>query len=155
MGIGSERLHLAWVSSAEAQRFVDVAKEVTASIEQQGKFDAAAMAFELNAAEMTLAGDVVRWLVGKEVKITSQGDVYGRSWDVDRFESILDAVVAREYHKNMIYLAIKEGAASIRDIHERTGLELKWISRLVADMEKRSLVEFKGMEDNKPVFAVS
>ncbi len=28
-GIGADRLHLAWVSSAEAQRFVDVVTDVT------------------------------------------------------------------------------------------------------------------------------
>ena len=31
-GIGKERLHLAWVSSAEAQRFAQIATEVTGSI---------------------------------------------------------------------------------------------------------------------------
>jgi hypothetical protein len=104
---------------------------------------------------MTLACEAVRWLVGKENKITAEGDVYGRPWDVDRFEMILDGVLRREYHKNLIHLAIEEGFSSVRDIREKTGLELKWISRLIADMEKRSRVELKEMKDNKPVFAVS
>ena len=38
-GIGRDRLHVAWVSSAEAQRFVEVVNEVTDSIRDQGKFD--------------------------------------------------------------------------------------------------------------------
>jgi predicted transcriptional regulator len=153
-GIGKDRLHLAWVSSAEAQRFVEVVTSVNESVKAQGKFDPKAFSFELAAAEMTLAGETLRWMVGKEVKITTDGDVYGRKWDTKSFETILDAVLEREYQKNLIYQAIKNGSTSVRDIHEKIGLDLKRISYLLADLEKTNKVEFKEMRDSKPVFAV-
>ena len=152
-GIGKNRLHLAWVSSAEAQRFVDVATEVTQSVREQGKFDVGAHQLQLDAAENTLNGEIIRWMVGKEVQITSKGDVYGRPWDKDTFEKILDTALEREYHKNLILEAIKSGCAAPRDIREKIGLDLKRISYLLADLEKTSRVEFKGMEACKPVFA--
>ena len=152
-GIGEERLHLAWVSSAEAQRFAEVTTAVTDAIKNQGKFDAAAFALELGAAEMTLKDEILRWMVGKEIKITQEKDVYGREWDVEKYESILDSVLEREYHKNLIYLAIKDGSTSVREINQRIGLDLQLISRLIADMEKTNKVEFKRMENKKPVFA--
>ena len=152
-GIGEERLHLAWVSSAEAQRFAEVTTSVTNSIKDQGKFDAEAFALELGAAEMTLTDEVLRWMVGKEIKITQEGDVYGREWEVEKYELILDSVLEREYQKNLIYLAIKEGSTSVREINKRIGLDLQLISRLIADMEKTSKVEFTGMENKIPVFA--
>ena len=132
---------------------MEIAGNVTVSIKGQGKLDSAALALELEAAEMTLEGEIVRWLVGKEVTITSKGDVYGRTWDVERYESILDTVMAREYDKNRIYLAIKEGCTCVEDIGAKTGLELKVISHLLADLEKRGTVKFTGMEDRIPVFA--
>jgi len=147
-------LHLAWVSSAEAQRFVEVATKITESVKTQGKFDPDKFAAELAAAEETLAGETLRWMVGKEVKITTGGDVYGRQWDVDSYETILDSMLEREYHKNLIYQAVKEGHTSVRDISEKIGLELGRISYLLADLEKTNKVEFKGMEDRIPVFAV-
>ena len=152
-GIGEDRLHLAWVSSAEAQRFAEVTTSVTNSIKEQGKFDSEAFALELGAAEMTLKDEILRWMVGKEIKITQDGDVYNRKWDVEKYESILDSVLGREYHKNLIYLAIKEGSTSVREINKRIGLDLQLISRLIADMEKTSKVEFTGMENRIPVFA--
>jgi len=152
-GIGRDRLHLAWVSSAEAQRFVEVVTTVTESVKTLGKFDPKTFGFELAAAEMTLAGETLRWMVGKEVKITTDGDVYGRKWDTVTFESILDAVLEREYQKNLIYQAIKDGSTSVRDINEKIGLDLKRISYLLADLEKTNKVEFTGMKDSKPVFA--
>jgi predicted Rossmann fold nucleotide-binding protein DprA/Smf involved in DNA uptake len=141
------------VSSAEAQRFVEVVNTVTESVKTQGKFDPKALSFELAAAEMTLAGETLRWMVGKEVKITTDGDVYGRKWDAATFESVLDAVLEREYQKNLIYQAVKDGRTSVRDINEKIGLDLKRISYLLADLEKTNKVEFTGMKDSKPVFA--
>ncbi len=152
-GIGSDRLHLAWVSSAEAQRFVDVVTGVTESIKNQGKFDPEVYNLQLEAAEETLSGEAARWLVGKELHITTKGDVYGRPWDVDSFEKIIDASIEREYHKNLILQAIKNGSTAPRDISSRIGLDLRRISYLLADMEKTNMVEFKKMEACKPVFA--
>ncbi len=142
------------MSSAEAQRFVEIVTQTTESIKAQGKFDSDAFAFELAAAEKTLAGETLRWMVGKEIKITAKGDVYGRKWDVDSYETILDSVLEREYQKNLIYQAVKEGYTSVRDISEKIGLELGRISYLLADLEKTNKVEFTGMKDRIPVFAV-
>ncbi len=152
-GIGAERLHLAWVSSAEAQRFAQITTQTTDSIKDQGPFDPEAFAMELEAARMTFQNEMMRWMVGKEVKITKNGDVYGRSWDLEKYELILDSVLEREYYKNMIYLAIKDGFTSVREINKKIGLDLVLISRLIADMEKTNKVEFTGMENRTPVFA--
>jgi len=152
-GIGKDRLHLAWVSSAEAQRFVEIVTNAIDSVKAQGKFDTQAFAFELAAAESTLAGETLRWMLGKELKITTKGDVFGRRWDTDTFESILDSMLEREYQKNMIFQAVKDGHTSVRDIHKKIGLDLKRISYLLADMEHTNMVEFVGMEESKPIFA--
>ena len=152
-GIGRDRLHLYWCSSAEAQRFAEIATTVTDSIKAQGKFDPADYKYELNAAEAALSGETMRWLVGKEYKTTTQGDVYDRKWDANSYETVLYATLEREYHICLILEAIKEGCTSPREIAPKIGLDLKWISYLLTDMEKRSMVEFKGMEDRKPVFA--
>ena len=152
-GIGKDRLHLAWVSSAEAQRFVEIATQVTESIKSQGPLDPNAFEMELTASEMTVESETVRWLVGKEVKITSKGDVYGRKWQTDQYESLLDSTLEREYHKNLIYLAVKAGCLSVREISDKTGLDLKRVSYLLADLEKTSRVAFTGMKESKPMFS--
>ena len=107
----------------------------------------------LDAAEATLASETIRWMVGKEVKTTTKGDVYGRKWDVKSFEAILNDVLEREYHTYLIREAIKAGNGAPREISAETGLDLRRVSYLIADMEKRSMVEFPGMEERKPVFA--
>jgi hypothetical protein len=108
---------------------------------------------QLDAALMTVSGEPLRWLVSKELKITARGDVYGRRWDTDTFETIMDSVLEREYHKNLIYAAVKTGSGSVREISKSTGLALQRVSYLLADLEKTSRIAFKGMEGCKPVFS--
>jgi len=110
---------------------------------------------ELKSARRTLNNELVRWTVGKEKTITEQGDVYGRSWQLDTYRQVLDQIASKEYHKNLIYTALEYGYKSVRDINEKTGMEMNKISFLLANMEKDGMVEFKGMQDHKPEFAIA
>lgn len=152
-GIGRNRLHIAWVSSAEAQRFVDLTTAAISSIQEQGPFDAAAFDLQLKAVEATLDTEQIRWLVGKELKLLQRGDVYGRKWEKAKLEAVLDATLEREYQKHLIRQAIIAGHTSVRAISSAIGLPLRRISYLLADMEKTNMVEFKGHEHHVPVFA--
>jgi len=152
-GIGRERLHLEWLSSAEAQRFTEIAKKTVDSIKEIGKLDHDLLSMKLTAAELTVDAESVRWLVGKELSITTKGDVYGRSWDTVKYEKILDDAVEREYHNNLIILALKEGITSVREISKLTGLEVLRISYLLADLERVGRAEFVGMTESMPAFA--
>jgi hypothetical protein len=63
------------------------------------------------------------------------------------------ATLEREYEKNLILTAIKDGAVNPRAIRDKVGLDLRRISYLLADLEKTSVVAFQKMENKKPVFA--
>lgn len=154
-GIGKDRLHLAWVSSAEAQRFADIATQVTNRIKEIGKFEPQTFSLEMKAAQMAVSSETIRWLVGKQTKITSEGDVYHRDWDRDQYESLLDSILEREYHKNLIFQAIRQNCTSVREISETTGLDLQRVSYLLADLEKTNMVVFTGMENRIPEFAAA
>lgn len=152
-GIGKDRLHLEWLSSAEAQRFADIARKTVDAVKALGPLDLDAYGMQLEAALLTVNHEAVRWLVGKELSITSKGDVYGRSWDEAKYEEVLDNALEREYHNNLILLAMKEGCSSVRDISKRTGLAVLRISYLLADLERTGRAEFKGMTESTAAFA--
>ncbi len=101
---------------------------------------------------MTAQSETLRWLTGKAGSLISNGDVYGRRWDEERLAPILKSALEREYHQNLIYLALKEGHASVRDIAKRTGLDLLRISRMLSEMEKTNQAVFKGHHNRAPQF---
>ena len=151
-GIDPGRLDLEWVSSAEAQRFADVATAISDTVTGIGPLDRDRYGFVLEAARRTLDSEAVRWTVGKEKAITDKGDVYGRSWDVEGYESVLDSVAREELEKNMIYVALRRGCKSVRDVGSMTGMELSRISFLMADLERTGAIQFTGMKHHKPEF---
>ncbi len=152
-GIGAERLHVDWVSSAEAKRFVEIVTEVTDKVTELGPFDPKDFTMQLEAAELVVKGEVMRWLVGKQQKIVDKGDVYGRPWKEEKFQQVLDEQLVREYEKSLIYLAIKSGTKTVREMAEQTGIETLRVSYLLADLEQKKMVEFTGMQESIPVFA--
>ncbi len=151
-GIDPRRLDLQWVSSAEAQRFAQVATAIAETVTDIGPLDRERYGFVLEAARRTLDSEAVRWTVGKEKAITDKGDVYGRSWDTERFEAVLDSVAREELEKNMIYVALRRGCKSVREVGAMTGMELSRISFLLADMERIGAIQFTGMVNHKPQF---
>ena len=132
---------------------MEVVTTTTDAIKGQGALEVEKFNLELEACEMTVSDETIRWLVGKEVKITKEGDVYGRSWDVDKYESIMFKELEREFQKNLIYLAIREGATSVREVSAKIDVDLLRVSYLLADLERTNRVEFTGMQESKPVFA--
>ena len=154
-GIEEQRVKLSWISSAEAQRFAQVATEIVENTRELGLLDPKKFELELKSARRTLDNELVRWTVGKEKPITEQGDVYGRSWQVETYRQVLDRIACKEYYKNLIYTALEYGCKSVRDINAKTGMDMNKISFLLADMEKDGMVEFKGMQDHKPEFAIA
>ena len=132
---------------------MEVVTTTTDAIKGQGALDVEKFNLELEACEMTVSDETIRWLVGKEVKITKEGDVYGRSWDVDKYESVMFKELEREFQKNLIYLAIREGATSVREVSAKIDVDLLRVSYLLADLERTNRVEFTGMQESKPVFA--
>lgn len=152
-GIEAHRLHLAWVSSAEAQRFAQVATTVVEDVRQAGPLDREGLALPLEAVRRTLDSEYVRWTVGKQRRITRDGDVYGRKWEDEQFAHALQRITDTEYEKSLIYTALKHGNTSVRDVSAATGLPLARISHHLADLERTGQVEFQRMVEHKPEFA--
>ena len=132
---------------------MEVVTTTTDAIKGQGALEVEKFNLELEACEMTVSDETIRWLVGKEVKITKDGDVYGRSWDVEKYASVMFRELEREFQKNLIYLAIREGATSVREVSAKIDVDLLRVSYLLADLERTNRVEFTGMQESKPVFA--
>lgn len=152
-GIGADRLHLAWVSSAEAQRFASLTSEVVASVTRQGPLQRDRLQLQLEAARRTLDSEPVRWTLGKEKNLLETGDVYARKWTREAYETVLDTILEQEYQQNLIYAALRQGCESVYDIRDRIGLQPPRISFLLAQMEKGGLVELRSLKDSKPKFS--
>jgi DNA-binding transcriptional ArsR family regulator len=146
-------LQLAWVSAAEGQLFAELVTEITDVIKSMGPFDAVANTFSLEAMLRTLETETVRWLMGMQRQLTEKGNVYGEKVKPDAYLKLLDENIKSEYQKSLIYLSLREGPLSVREIDSRTNIGIQNVSNLLTALEGQGQVELHGYEGRTPKFA--
>ena len=152
-GIGGERLQLRWISSAEGKLFADYVNQVNDIILELGRFDATAHHLALAAIKRTLSTPRVRWLLGMELELVENQNVYGVPVDQEKYKEVLGSAVTQEYQKALVLeiLAEKEGQL-VRQIAEKSGLDLLTISNCLVALEQEGLAEQSGHEGQHPKF---
>ena len=146
-------MQLAWVSAAEGQLFAELVTEITDQIKAMGPFDAEANKFNLEAMLRTLETETVRWLMGMQRQLTEKGNVYGEKLKADAYLKLLDENIKSEYEKSLIYLSLRDGPLSVREIDSRTNIGIQNVSNLLTDLEGQGQVELHGYEGRTPKFA--
>lgn len=118
-----------------------------------GPFDAEANKFNLEAMLRTLETETVRWLMGMQRQLTEKGNVYGEKLKADAYLKLLDENIKSEYEKSLIYLSLRDGPLSVREIDSRTNIGIQNVSNLLTDLEGQGQVELHGYEGRTPKFA--
>jgi DNA-binding transcriptional ArsR family regulator len=118
-----------------------------------GPFDAEANKFNLEAMLRTLETETVRWLMGMQRQLTEKGNVYGEKLKADAYLKLLDENIKSEYEKSLIYLSLRDGPLSVREIDSRTNIGIQNVSNLLTALEGQGQVELHGYEGRTPKFA--
>lgn len=152
-GIGRQRLHLSWISSAEGQRFAETVRELTDLVKELGPFDADFHKTPLEAVLHTLETETVRWLLGMQRQLTEKHNVYGEKLQLDAYKKLVEETLRDEYQKSLICLSLREGPLSVREIDSRIRIGIQNIASLLVEMENQGQVELHGYEGRTPKFA--
>jgi F420-non-reducing hydrogenase iron-sulfur subunit len=137
-GMESERLRLEWVSSAEGAKFARVVTDFVNQIKSLGKvsFDEEKLKAAFNA---TLNTRLRSW-VGKERKLTEEGNVYGELIEQERFDTMIENVIKKEYEQSLILLSIEDVPLSARQIGEKVGLDSSDVVKHLIKLKRRQIV---------------
>jgi F420-non-reducing hydrogenase iron-sulfur subunit len=133
-----ERLRLEWCSSAEGKKFAQVVTDFVNQLKELGPPE-----FErekLEAALETSLDERLRSWVGKERKVTEEGNVYGELIEQERFDTMLDDTIRNEYEQSMIMLSIEDKPLSARQIAQRVGLDSSDVLSHLVKLKKRQVV---------------
>ncbi len=142
-----------WVSSAEGKLFAEYVQQVNDTIAGLGKFDPEAHRVALAAVRRTLETPRVRWLTGMEKELVERQNVYGNKIDTKKYQDLLQEAIRHEYNKSLILVSLAEGEGQqIRQVAEKTGLDLHTVSNCVVELEKTGLAEVDGYEGKHPKF---
>jgi F420-non-reducing hydrogenase iron-sulfur subunit len=155
-GIHPDRLRLDWVSAAEGERFANIVTDFTRQIQSLGAIgaaeglDARELKDRLNAVCNALAGEKLRWLVGNELKLRTEGNVYGERVEEEELLSVLEENADEEYAKNRILLMLKQEPLSVKDVANRLQICPANILKYVVAMENAGIVSIADVQGRSP-----
>jgi coenzyme F420-reducing hydrogenase delta subunit len=147
VGMATERLYLDWVSAAEGARFSQIVDSFTERIRQEGPLDKDhSLLQRLHAAELTVQNERVRWLLGSELDLVEEGNVYGEKIPIEELDAVTDEVITDEFSKSWLTLILEEKPVSVREMTAITGLSVETISSYLTELEEAGEVYLHGFE---------
>ena len=133
--------------------FADYVQQASDIIAALGKFDVEANRVALSAVRRTFETPRVRWLTGMEKQLVERENVYGKKIDPDNYQELLHDAITHEYNKSLILVSLAETEGQqIRQLAEKTGLDLHTISNCLVELEKSGLAELNGYDGQHPKF---
>ena len=146
-------MYLEWVSAAEGQRFAEIITAITDEVKAQGPFPVKEHRFKLDALIHTFKSEQARWVLGIERMLTEEGNVYGETLDPEEYGKFVLRKLIDEYEKSLVYLALKEGPKSVREIAGRVGMKVPHVAELVVDLQTKGKVSLSGHDGTVTRFA--
>jgi F420-non-reducing hydrogenase iron-sulfur subunit len=153
-GLNKNRLQVRWVSATEGQQFAEYVTELTNLLRELGPLDRDQMGLQLAAVSRSINNPDLRWLMGMQRQLTERENVYHDRLDPAAYEELLKSSAEQEYHRSLIYEALKAEPRTVRQIAALTGLPIYTVSLRLNDLEKISLVNILGHEGHSPKFGL-
>ena len=157
-GLGAERLRLEWVSASEGERFAEFIRDFTSQLRTLGPSPLAGEIPDMDilagmlAAKASAESFRLRALVGRERKMIEEGNVYGEKMPQEELDEMMDDAINAEHVRNRIYLLVKNGPLSVKELSKRLGLDPKKVLRHIVVMRRKGLIAIDRIEGTSPLY---
>jgi len=106
----------------------------------------------LRAAERVVAGERIRWLLGKKKDIVEKGNVFGKTMTEARYELIMSDISETELERELVLMELERGPRGIGAISEATGILGLVIFKHIVMLVKNRRVESRGQKDGEEIY---
>jgi coenzyme F420-reducing hydrogenase delta subunit len=153
-----QRVRLEWVSASEGNRFAEVVTDFTNQIKELGPSPAIGkkvnkdLLNKLKAMEMAAGSYRLRALVGRERKITEEGNVYGEIIPKERFDLLFSQSIYDEYMRHQILLSLEDDPKSVKDLAIQLEIDASEVLDHILVLKSRSQVAMDKIIGNMPIY---
>jgi coenzyme F420-reducing hydrogenase delta subunit len=158
-GLHRDRLKLDWVSAAEGERFANIVTDFTNQIQSLGplgeaeELDKEELTDRLSAVQSALSGEKLRWLVGRELNLLEEGNVYGESMEGDEILEVIEENMDNEYTRSRILNMMKREPLSVKDVAGRLDMCPADVLRHIVAMENAGTVSLADVQGRSPRYS--
>jgi coenzyme F420-reducing hydrogenase delta subunit/DNA-binding transcriptional ArsR family regulator len=159
VGVNEERLAFRQCSSGEASVFVGLVSEFDERIRGLGplgeggdRIKAPEISKKLQVAEAVLAGEKIRWVIGKRTPFLESGNMYGEIFTEHEFNRAIEMIVVEESEVQEILLELQAGSRSVKDLAEVLTIPAPRIFRYLSALKRKGLIELEKVSGRSPFY---
>jgi len=159
VGLAEDRLAFVQCSSGEAAVFVDLITTFQERIRKLGPIGgggdrvAAPELFEkLRTAQAVLAGEKMRWIIGKKTVFMESGNKYGEIFTEHEFDRAVDMIIVEETEVQEILAALKADAGSVKQLAATLTLPPERVFRHVMALMRKEMVRLEKVSGRTPYY---
>jgi coenzyme F420-reducing hydrogenase delta subunit/DNA-binding transcriptional ArsR family regulator len=158
VGLSEERIRLEWIAAAEGQRFADTVEDFTNQLKLLGPSPLSGKTPDVNKIKLLFAVKNIskdfrlKLLVGKELSLVNEGNVYDKKIPQEELDTLIDEVIKDELARCRIILATKRKALSVDDIARFINLSPNRVLQHIVTLKDRGLVALDRIEGDAPLY---
>jgi len=159
IGVNEDRIAFKQCSSAEGARFVQLVNEFSKRIRELGALGAGGDALnvpliyeKLESAHAVLAGEKIRWIIGKRTEFMEKGNKYGEIFTEHEFNRVLDTIILEEFELQEIIRKMRERAVSVKNLASELNIPSQRVFRYVTALRRKGTAGMIGMEGRTPLY---
>ncbi len=162
IGVNEERLAFRQCSSGEAAVFVKLVTEFDEKIRSLGPLGsegdllkAPEIFKKLEAAQAVLAGEKMRWVIGKKTEFMESGNKYGESFTEHEFDRVIDMIIVEEFEVQEILGKLNEGSQSVKGLSDALDIPSDRVFRYITALNRREMIRLETVSGRTPVYQIA
>lgn len=161
IGVSEERLGFQQCSSGEAAVFVKLMTEFAEKIRGLGPIGKGKDALQapeifkkLKTAEAVLAGEKMRWVIGKKTEFLESGNKYGEIFTEHEFNRAIDMILVEEIEIQEILGQLNEGARSVKDLADALAIPSERVFRYITALNRKNMTRLEKVSGKTPIYEI-
>ena len=153
-----DRIRLDWVSASEGVRYGEVVTKFVNDIKELGPSPLSGDDYDkqlvqkVRAISLAVSSPRMRSLVGRERKLTEEGNVYGEKYPEDQFEQLMDTAIKEEFERHLILVSMEDESKSVKILAKELNIDPSVVLEHMLVLKSRSQVDFQEIVKNTPIF---
>jgi len=154
-GLEPERMRLDWISASEGEKFAHVVQEFVTKLKELGptpvKKD------EKLVTRLQAAIDASRYfrlkvLTGKEINLTTKGNVYAETLKIESLEEIMAQAAEDEYRNSLILQLTHSKPCSVKELAKEIGEPTDKTLEHVVSLRAKNMLALDHIEGSTPKY---
>lgn len=159
IGVNEERVSARQCSSGEAAVFVKIVKEFDEKVRDLGPIGeggdylkAPEIFQKLQVTEVVLAGEKMRWLIGKKIEFLESGNKYGEIFTEHEFKRSTDMILVEEIEVQELLTQLQKGPRSVKNLAKELAIPPARVFRYITALNRKKMVTLEKISGQSPLY---